>query len=271
MNRNLRIFLNSTDLTASLTDFVTPSATVALETSGAIFIGSPVPMNHLFFDMDVVNTNPATLSVDIWHNRAWSSAVDVIDETAGFTKSGRISWEVARPMGGWSAESESDDVTGLAGTNVYDFYWLKITTSANFSAGTKVNFVGQKFCTEADLTAVYTDLGNTNLKASIGTSNKWDRKILIASEMIVDDLVSKRIVWHPGQLLDWSRFKYPCIHKTAEIIYGSGMGGAFVDEKAEASKQYSRAISMGSFVVDRNGDGSKSRAEQRFSVTFAGR
>lgn len=270
MHRKIRVLKNQTDLTASVTDFNTAAAVIDLSASDTLHIGTFVPINTIFLEMSPANAVPSTLTVEVWDGRQWVLVVDLIDLTKGMTATGIISWEVDRDNG-WSVAGKSSDVAGLSATKIYDCYWLRIKTSANQTPGTAINYVGQKFCTEADLTGIYSDLGNTNLKNQLGKNGSWDRKIIAASELIVADLISKRIVWSSGQLLDWSLLKYPCIHKTAEIIYSGGMGEAFVPDRDHARKCYGEAISLGKFSIDLNNDGVLSPVERRNDVMFLSR
>ena len=239
--------------------------------SDYIYIGSEYPFNHRYFDVGVPNDVVSKASVDIWFAKAWEPALDELDRTAvagvSLAQDGIIQWTTNR-LKGWDIEQDSEDVTGLTGTVIYNFYWLRLSWSVNWKATTALNYVGHKFSKDDDLFAFYPDLKNTNLMAGFETGKtSWDEQHLDASEIILRDLRKKGIIASRSQILNYELFNLPSIHKTAEIIY-QGMGKAYADLKLSASKAYDSAFDMKFFDLDKNVDARLNPAEKRQTIGF---
>lgn len=240
-----------------------------------LYVGSDLPFNQKYFDLgETVNSVVSALTVELWNDGAWDAAVDVLDRTASeagasLSRSGYISWMVD-PDKGWMREAESEDVTGLEGTKIYDLYWARFSWSATMTAGVALKHLGHKFSEDEDLYGQYPDLRQQALKTAFngGDASKtdWNEQAFIAATSIVEDLMARGVIVHGSQLLDHRRFRMASVHKTAEVIY-RGLGRS--EEKvSDIAKQYRTAMNMKKFWIDLNRDAKLSEAEKRSSTVF---
>ena len=261
---------SAVDLTASLNNYRADSETTALAAAADyLFIGSDLPFNHKYIELSTVNAAASVLSVDIWWANAWHDAVDLIDQTilsgASLGKSGLVQWSPGE-FKGWDPEQDSDDVTGLTGTKIYDMYWVRLAFTADLTAGTAVKYIGHKFCDDADLEGTYPIVKPSGLKTAWASGKTdWKDQIFDASEVIVRDLKRTGIIKSPAQLMDPELLRNACVHKAAALIF-HGLGTAYIDMKKEAEKAYSSALDMKMFVVDRTGD-ARAQPSERYMTS----
>lgn len=255
------------DLTAALNNYRAVAEGIALAADDCLFIGSDLPFNHKYIEIETANDETAALTVAIWSGlgRGWQDAADLIDETeadgATLGQSGLVQWV---PQSSWILE-DSSGVAGLEGTKIYDMYWLRLEVSADLKVETAIKYIGHKFCDDADLVGLYPDLKNAGLKAAWASGKAdWRDQIFDASEEIVRDLKRSGVIKSPAQLMDPELFRMACVHKSAEIIY-RGLGGPRnIEMMREAHKAYKTALDMKYFNVDRSGDG-RAQPQERYS------
>lgn len=256
-----------TDLTTILNDHKKNDYTPAIiSAEDAIYIGSIYPFNHKWIEVSTVNAAPANAIVQIWNDEKWEDAVDEIDYTAitGGTlfESGILQF---RPHidKGWSSESESNDVTDLTGTEIYNMYWIKITFTADLSAGMVLKYIGNRFSSDSDLFTYYPDLSNPGLmEAFEAGKTDWNDQHFAAADAIIQHLATKSIILDKSQILDWSLFKMAAIHKVAEIAY-YGLGKNKAANIKAAQAQYKDAINVKYFNADKTNTGTLSKSERQ--------
>lgn len=277
MHHNIRIFKDTTDVTAQLNDWRSGHTHVHFDMSGAtyLYIGQEMPFNNLWFEIQTANDVVSAASIDIWYANDWIDAVDVYDGTASssgaaLAQDGRLSWNTPWNKG-WDLADRSELVTGLTGTNVYDMYWIRLSYSATLKVNTAVHYLGQKFARDLDIYTYYPDLNNSNLKAAY-TSGKtdWEEQCYAATQVIIRDLTSREIIHARGQIVDWELMNEACCHQAAAIIYGA-LGVKFRPNRDEALKQYGASMQKKLFRVDKDGDARLSITEKRHSQRFASR
>lgn len=236
-----------------------------------LYVGCDLPFNQKYFDLgQTTNEVAASVQVELWDGRQWAPAIDVIDRTASggksLAQSGYISW-CPDPDRTWARESESEDVAGLDGTNIYGFYWARFSWSASLTPGVVIKHLGHKFSEDADLYGQYPGLNNAALKHAFSTGKTdWSEQAFMAAEVIIADLVARNVILSGAQILDHQRFRMASIHKTAEIIY-RGLGDNEGNAKA-AADAYRAAMSMKKFWVDLNQDGRLQEGEKHASTVF---
>lgn len=260
---------SETDLSSDLNDFRAGVAIIPmLAASDYLYIGSTLPFNHRHFEVSTANDVTATVKVEIWWSGQWFEAVDVVDYTAtsgkSLAKAGIIQWSPNR-LRGWSREQDSEMVTGISKTGIYDRYWARFSWSANLKATTALAFVGHKFSCDNDLESYYPDTAQSALKTSFETGKTtWDEQHFAAAEMIVRDLITRQEIVSANQIVNWSDFTEASCHKVAEIIY-IGLGRAFDENRKLAMLQYDQCMSKAHQGLDLNGDGRQDAVE---SVTI---
>lgn len=270
-----RVLHGTTDISTRMNDYRAGSYVFAYTTGGYLYVGSEAPFNSLYFDVEAANAVAASMTVELWDGNSWVAAVDVQDETKGsgtasLSQSGRVQFTPDREQS-WTWEPDSADVTGLTTTKIYDMYWARLSWSANLTGTTELNYIGQKFAGDEELSSFYPDLANSALKTSFEAGKTtWDEQHFMAAEQIARDLIARRVIRSRGQLVDWSRLTEAACHKAAEIIYRP-LGIAVEPRRAGAARDYSKAMSGDFFRVDLTGDGRLDEAEKHVSQIWATR
>jgi hypothetical protein len=220
------------------------------------------------------NTQNSVVEIALWDNGDWRPAVDVIDFTEVSGKSlnqnGYIRFlrDIDRA---WPRVHESFEISELAGTVIYDMYWMRIKFDADLSTNTAIKFIGNKFSADAALYSQYPDLNQPALLTLYATGKEnWDEQHFIAANCIVNDLKQRKMIISQDQVLDPWAFELVSVHKVAEVIYG-GLGDAYQNNKKAAHEAYQMTFneSVKSFNLDVSADGTLSRGEQ--IVTFGTR
>lgn len=256
-----RVFHETTDISVAVADFRVGNYDLSYTAGEHIYIGSSSPFNNLWLELATPVDDPGAgqISIEVWYNQGWSSVVDVIDETAALTKKGRISWALHIDKG-WNSEQKSVDI-GLAGTNIYNRYWLRLSWPNSFE--TVVAFIGQKFSSDTVMASHYPDLMQTQILNGFksGKTN-WDEQHFMASEAIIKEMRKRNFIVSPGQLMDWSVFEDASCHKVAEIIY-QAFGTPYADHVTKATKRYNDELNSKCFVIDSNMNGHVEVLEQQ--------
>lgn len=229
-----------------------------------LYIGSDLPFNHRFFDVNAVNAVAGSVSVQIWDGSAWRSAVDVIDLTATagvpFAKDGMIMWTTDKNYG-WGKADSTEDIPALASLKIYNCYWVRLAFSANFVF--TLNYVGHKFASDSDLSSYYGDLNRASVREAfyeVATAD-WKTVHIAAAEEIIRDLRSSMVVISANQILNPDTFRDAATHKLAEIVYSS-FGPSHADRLQFAVGKYKEAMNKLVFDVDRSGNGKLEMAEK---------
>lgn len=261
------------DVSNQLNDFRSLTYVFPYEAGDYLYVASEVPFNNVWVDVSAPNLVPAEVSVDIWFANGWEPAVDVLDETSAASgnslgKDGRISFS-PNYLKGWDVEQYAKDVDGLNDSiAIYNMYWARLKWDATLTPETALDYIGQKFSNDAQLFELYPDLNNVNLRRSFEVNKaSWELQAYIASEQIVKDLISRRIIFSRGQVLDWYMMLEPGCHKTAELIY-SGMGLAYQASVQMATKRYKESMEIDRFRVDKNLSGRLDQSEKKASTSF---
>ena len=259
------------DISRNVNDvFSTATVLPLVAAEDYLYIGSEMPFNHRYFQVQSANDQVSSVSVSLWTGSSWVAALDVIDDTASATgatlsRAGIIQWTKNKNTS-WTRESESANVTGLSGTNVYDMFWARLTFSGDLKATTSLRYVGHRFANDSQLGGLYPDLVRTSVITAFQTGKtNWNEQHVLAAEEIIADLRSKQQIWSGSQVFDWQKLTTAAIHKVAEVIMRS-FGDDFVQRRVEARTDYDDALNKSLVGFDRNGDGNLDRSEQMISV-----
>lgn len=261
------------DLTVNLNEFRSGTEVIDYTTSeDYIYIASFLPFNHKQFDISVANAVSSTVSVDIWDGSNWNAAVDVIDRTssggASLAQDGVISWTTDIDKS-WQRERESEDVTGLSGTKIYDMYWVRFSWNANLTDTMALQFVGQKFSVDTDLYSYYPDLNNSSLQTAFASGKSdWNDQHYIAAQHIVRDLKKNHSILSGDQILDFDLFEEASVHAVAMVIYW-GLGRFEEHDKAKA--KYEDNLKQAFLNLDRNNDARLEFTERTITQRFLSR
>lgn len=259
-----RVFHESADISLAVSDYKSANYPITYTAGDYIYIGTTSPMTNVWVEMSTVSgVDAGKAIVELWFNRAWAPAVDILDQTNGMMSKGRISWTVEKYNGGWNCEPKSEDI-GLSGTNIYDRYWLRISWPGSFNAVLEI--LGQKFSDDTSLATYYPDLVlNTQLLTGFkpGKTN-WDEQHFAASDLILKDLRKRKVIKEANQVYDWQVMEEASCHRVAEIIY-SAFGAPYREHMLLAHKKYEEEIA-GVFNFDLDMSGSLDEFERNDSI-----
>lgn len=264
-----------TDLTLALNKLDDQNATVALNADiDYLYIGTSLPFNHRWFEIASANVSSATPKIEIWYANSWREVVDTLDrtESAGvpMAVSENLEFTPNRDFG-WDIEQDSDDVTGLENAPLtYNKYWMRISYSANVSFDLK--YVGQKYSDDEALYDQYPTFQSANLKLAWASGKTdWNDQHFVAADRLINDLISRRIIWDRNQVLDIATLRQPAIHMCAMVIF-RGLGAQRNPEQLkDAALEYKKATSIKQWKTDQNANAQLDSAERKVSTIFLSR
>lgn len=270
MNQEQRVIYETTDISKEVNDFRAGVADFAYTVGQYLYIGSLLPFNNLWFEMNSLNLVTTVPTVEIWYNSTWTPAVDVVDETNGLKASGRLQWNTHIDKS-WMQELKTERIPALATFSIYNMYWMRISWSVTMTATTKIAYVGQKFANDQTLKSFYPDLLLANILDSYQTGKTdWNEQHFMAAEHIVRDLRKRNIIKTRSQLLEHSFFADAACHKVAEIVY-TAFGSPYLEQRDGASKAYTDALNVSYYGVDQDADGRLDPCERQISTQFGTR
>lgn len=239
-----------TDISSLVTDINHAGYSVTLDTTDAIFIGTPLPFNALFLRLGTnLNTNASNILFSFWDASTFRQFLSVQDgtkaTTATLSQSGIVQLIAKDEYMPCSHDSKYLAEIGIDG--YYDLYWTKISVSA-LTTAIDLLYVGQLFL-ESDnaLYMEYPDLKANQYKLAFSPAKVdfLDQRI-IATDRTISELIAKNVVSQPQQFMDWRVMKEAALHKTAELIYKS-LGVKYKEDAATANKSFVAALDVKKF------------------------
>lgn len=234
--------VETTDKTGSIN-----SSTLAfpLTTAQFFYVGFYGKFSARYFHLGVANTNPATLSIDYWDGSAWFPVEDKIDQTNGLTQSGFIHWN---NLDDWKASAQSPiaDV---------DLYWIRISTSANLSAGTTLQAVVNLYCDNEMVRAYYPELISDTRYLP---TNRTDflEQYQAAKDLVVLRARQRKLIQDESQIIDLNDVAAASVHAAAKIILQPiATSDEMRQRLKDASDEFDNEIGQLSLSVDQNADG----------------
>jgi|SRR6478609_4680999 len=259
------------DLTAVVNEATSAnSASVSMLPGDYLYVSAFLPFNHKFFKLTAgEEADPGAVPLIELLNAPteWTAVVDQIDYTGGFSSSGVLQW-TPNWDSNWGLVSQSNrDVPALQnGPVVYQAYWLRISFPDPIAFG--MDYVGQKFSSDADLYAEYPMLNQTAILSGwkVGKAD-WEDQHILAATYIAKELIQRNLAVSKDQILDISTLRSAAVHKTAHIIY-SGLGVKnYAENIAAALKAFELAMKQDKFGLDVNGNARKDREEVTMKTT----
>lgn len=254
------------DYTTALNNYVSGSKTFNYTTAqDALYIGSKLPFNHIYFKLGTLNVVAATMSVSYWSGTTWEPVVELTDETSGFTSSGFIKFTPSK-QSQWQMASTNNDgssITDLTSVTIYDLYWLKITFDATLTTSTTITWAGNLFSDDDDLATEFPDFAKTSVKTSFAAGKtNWQEQHVKAAAVLAQDLVDMGIIYETGQILNRQDYIEASVMKTAEIIYRA-LGDDFSDQRQQAREEYQLRLAKRVHKIDNNADAIEQVVERR--------
>ena len=264
-----RVLHGLTDISVVTNDFRTGQYVFPYVAGQYLYIGSIFPFNNVYVDLSVLNTAAATVSPEIWWDgvNGWTDAVDVIDETEGLTKSGRIQWNTDVDKG-WNSEYLCRDVVGLETKKIYNMYWMRFSWDVDLDVTTAINYIGQRFSDDIMLQSFYPDLLLPRVMDAFKTGKtNWNEQHYMAAVEIIRDLKKRAIIRSQHQLLDYSLFTDAACHMVAELAYRA-FGQPYFEHVRQAREKYTSASNLKFYNTDINQDGRLDPCERSFKTDF---
>ena len=221
------------------------------------YIGQRFAFNQFHMKFDALNTASSTMSIHYWDGKEWRAVVETNDLTSGFTQDGKVSFVPDRQYG-WMMEdtvrsSGTEEITGLGDVTIYDRYWLRISFDNDLDADSSIQWMGRLFASDEDLYSEYPMFNNSALKTAIESGKTtYEEQRLRATEVCIDDLISKGVITNGNQLLDSERLKTPIVSKTAEISFAMLGFDEYEDDRKRARNEYKARLNKDIFNTDRN-------------------
>lgn len=254
------------DYSSKLEDYHADSAGIPyVKDEDVIYIGSRLPFNSLYFDVSELNLIGSVFTMELWDGNSWEAIAELDDQTSGLTKNGYITW-VPRKDKHWVIDdtvktNDAEEVTGLGDVVIYDLYWLRLTMSETITPTTAINWIGSKFCSDADLESEYTLFENSTFKANYAANKTdWEREIILASRLLIDDIEKKGAITSGDQLLIRRKLLDACVSKTAQIIF-KNLGDDYKDDAARAKNEYYERLNKNNYGADLNNNATTDPSE----------
>ncbi len=267
--RTILAGVETTDKTKSVSS---AALTCALTTASYLYLGFKQPFTTRYFDLSVPNTVPCTLTVQ-YRNAAgsWVAVEDLVDETNGFTQSGFISW---LNFGLWDAATQTPIVAADSQNDAQldlEYYWVRITTSVNFSGTTALQSVTNLFCNDTLFGTYYPDLLSDTRYLPSGRTNFLEQYVA-AKDHVVRRMRQMSKITDEGDVLDITDVAVAACHAAAFII----LNPIARDEESRllatnAYKACEAELSRGTQAVDTSKDGKIDAVEKFSGTTFLSR
>lgn len=138
-----------TDVSDALCDFAVDNATITLLNTASLWIGFEKPISSLFFYATTPSTDTRKITVSMFNSsiNAWD-VVQSTDDTAGFTRSGFITWILPLQM-------------APAQVNTVSNYWVKINVDSSTTA-TVFRAISALFSDDRELKKEFPSIMNSN-------------------------------------------------------------------------------------------------------------
>lgn len=258
-----------TDLTVKLNEWNnSQTQAITMDPGDYLYMATFLPFNHKYFRMSVVSPTAEVPTIQVLNGPSdWSPVVDILDYTRGMTASGVMQWTTDYDKGWGLISRSSADVPALAGgPMIYDSYWIRLSFASQ--AVFTLEYIGQKFSSDADLYQEYPALQSTSILGSWKSGKTtWDDQHLLAAVYISKIMVQRNLMFTNNQILDIASLRSPAVHKAAHIIY-SGLGARnYAEEIKLAESNFDKAMTQDKFQVDRNANARKDRSEVTMVTT----
>jgi len=273
----MRIFHKSGSIITEFSDnvkkFSEESKNVTILSGESLYIATDFPFNHLYFNFgENVNAQPVNLSIKYHSNNDWVPVAYSTDGTLGFSQSGFIEFTPDKDES-WDKESTNyggDIIHDLSTIKVYDMYWVKITFDADMD-DVDFNWIGNLFSNDTDLYSEFPIFADqTFLTAFSAGKLDWKEQHVKASELIIQELKRKNIIFGAEQILDRDILMPASVSKVAEIIYNA-FGRDYNDNRDNARKEYDKRMDLSRYVIDTNDNAIKEPYEIKSSQGWLSR
>jgi hypothetical protein len=231
-----------------------------------IYLGQTFPFNNFYIQSKVANDVSATIKVEYWDGSAWRQMVDVLDGTSvggkPLAQSGLIQFspDIHYMWCYVPDTSESAGPSELQTLTIYNLYWLRISYSSTLKATTAAQQFTYAFSTHNRIAKHDTTISNYLTSFEAGKTS-WESEIITASQEVIKELQSRKLILHPGQILRLDDVSLAAEYKTLSNIYFNIGGEVYNKKKETIDKKYEGAMDISGFTLDLNKNGFVDREE----------
>jgi hypothetical protein len=265
----IRVFKDAAGLTDMSLDNQDESATIdaAITTTGYIYVAQKVPFTNMFMWVNTANTTTATLAIEYWDGTQWRQGVDVLDGTSSggktLARSGNVNFTLKDDYS-WQMVADTNDSvapTELQSLTIYNCYWLRISVSANMSAGTNLKELAYAFTSTQQLNDFDVEISGFYESFATGKTD-WIPEILSASKLLVIELKKQGLIMGSGQVIDLEDFYIPCTYKALEVIYFN-LGPSYAEKRKVVAEEFKKSLNVQRPKIDTNADGKLDHVESK--------
>ena len=157
------------DLSLPVKDYTTSAISAEVANTHYLYVGYYKPFKQFYIELGTANTEANELSFEYWNGTAWT-ALEVIDESEGWTKSGFSYFIMPED---W-AENTVDSI---------DNFYIRLQPSVSHSVGTTIQGLGVLFSNDLDLEGI-----KSNIVTKLNSGNSWIEKHEAAKKYIIQKL-----------------------------------------------------------------------------------
>lgn len=251
--RKLRVLNGATDITTDANSPSSGQVPLVLLTTDALYLGWHEKFASRYFQFATLNVNPTTIAVKYWNGNTFVSVEDTIDQTIGFTANGFLSWV---NKSDWSRSA-------IAPLVDEQLYWVKITVSADLSAGTSLQAILNLFCDDGVVRGLYPEVITDSRYLPPSRTNFLEQYIT-AKDLVVTRLIQKKVITDESQVIDINQVAIAAGHAAVMVIMTpiakSEQSIAILNR---ARDNFEGWLSEVNFAVDGNKDGIVSEDERQ--------
>ncbi len=267
------------DMSLNMLSYSGDETTVELiAADDALYFGLYKPVSAMYIEMGTANTNAATFTVQYYSTTTsdFASVVGLVDETKGMTRSGFIHF---------NNPNDHDSTPWVSSTiNSTVKYWIKITSSADFSANTSILGWNMVFSDDNDIARVYPNvinykdssasswiLAHEQARYDIIQTLRKDGRYKLQLGSVADALPAQMTVWdilEPNEVNQWSTFL--ALKNIFRVIQADpdGIHAQLVKDFDKAATEAKQVFYL---TLDVDDDGKVDRAEVMATQNTSGR
>ena len=197
LDRNkTRTILNTTETTSETGSINNSLLAFQLLGSDFFYIGFKGRFASRYFDIGTVNSNSANITVEYWNGTAWTEVEDLVDQTAGFTQSGFISW---LNMTDWQPREQDPIVSD--GGEVLKMFYIRLSTDTSFSVGTTLESVINLYSDDDLVRNLFPEIISDDRYLPPGRTNFLEQHFE-AKNRVVRRMKQKNLIEDEAQIID---------------------------------------------------------------------
>lgn len=163
------IFVDGTDQSLRLKDYLSPEVPFEFDVGQFVHVGFEKPFSQFYMEFGTAEAGILDITFEYWNGTAWT-ALNVIDETEDFSKSGFVFW--TRP-----------DDWAKTTANSKNQFWVRMSTDVDISVGVTLKGLNILFSNDLDLIGI-----RSNIVSKHNNRNSWIDKHEEARKWIIQKL-----------------------------------------------------------------------------------